>query len=132
MNYFEYMFRTLIPKVAPFKVFTVRIISLVNLVVSQLVTQSTSMSVGKSLSQLVGRSVSQLISQSVSKWVYLLVYKSLNMVIDSSDFHILSPRSVEYVTSGNKITYFILSSYRLSRGLTLILVSQSVSQSVSV
>ena len=27
-----------------------------------------------------------------------------------------------------KFTYFILSSYRLSRGLTLILVSQSVSQ----
>ena len=88
MNYFEYMFRTLIPKVAPFKVFIARIIYLVNLVASQLVTQSASMSVGKSLSQLVGRSVSQLISQSVSKWVCLLVYKSLNMVINPSDFHI--------------------------------------------
>ena len=80
MNYFEYMFRTLIPKVAPFKVFIVRIIYLLNLVVSQLVTQSASMSVGKSLSQLVGR--------SVRKWVWVLVYKSLNMFINPSDFHI--------------------------------------------
>ena len=30
-----------------------------------------------------------------------------------------------------KFTYFILSSYRLSRGLTLILVSQSVSFCIS-
>ena len=63
MSYFEYMFRTLIPKATPFKVFIVRIIYLSNLVVSQLVTQSVSMPVGKSFSQLVGRSVSQLVSR---------------------------------------------------------------------
>ena len=39
MNYFEYMFRTLIPKATPIKVFIVRIIYLINLVVSQLLTQ---------------------------------------------------------------------------------------------
>ena len=98
MNNFEYMFRTLIPKATPFKVFIVTIIYLIKLVVSQLVTQSVSMSVGKSFSQLVCRSVSQLISQSVG----LSVCKPFNMVINPSDFHILSPQRVEYVTLGNK------------------------------
>ena len=103
MNYFKYLFRILIPKAAPFKVFIVRIIDLINLVdshsISQYVIRQVPQSVGRSASQ----SVSQLISQSVSKSVCLLVCKSLHVAINPSDFsHFHIPRCVEFVASGNK------------------------------
>ena len=105
MNYFEYMFRTLTPKATLFKFSIVRIIYLNNLVVSLLVSHSISQCLSQqvlqSFGRSVGQSVSQLISQSVSKSVCLSVSHLIwSLILLISTF--LSPRCVEYVTSGNK------------------------------
>ena len=97
--------------------------------VSQSLNQPVCRSESPSVSWLVSRSVSQLMNQSVSKSVCLYVSHLIwSLILLISTF--LSPRCVEYVTLCNKNLLFF-SSQRLSRGLMLILVSQSVTFYVS-